>query len=68
VRRTPARTIEEADEIGRRAVFDQAGDEDAESLDVTPGARYGQDDDPGRADLWWVAVKSSWRGFATRGG
>ena len=35
-----ARTVEEADELGRRAVLDQAGDEDAESLDVAPGARY----------------------------
>ena len=38
--RTPRRrTAEEADELGRRAVLDQAGDEDAESLDVAPGAR-----------------------------
>ena len=28
--------VEEADELGRRAVLDQAGDEDAESLDVAP--------------------------------
>ncbi|HLH65545.1 MAG TPA: helicase-related protein, partial [Solirubrobacteraceae bacterium] len=35
-----ARSVEEADELGRRAVLDQAGDEDAESLDVAPGARY----------------------------
>lgn len=48
-----ARSIEEADELGRRAVLDQAGDEDAESLDVAPGAQYGDDDDPGRADSWF---------------
>ena len=43
-----ARTVEEADELGRRAVLDQAGDEDAESLDVAPGARYQDDRDDGR--------------------
>lgn len=48
-----ARTLEEADELGRRAVLDQAGDEDAESLDVVPGARYGDQDDPGRSDSWF---------------
>ncbi|MGB0091444.1 MAG: hypothetical protein WBP81_02765 [Solirubrobacteraceae bacterium] len=48
-----ARTVEEADELGRRTVLDQAGDEDAESLDVAPGARYGEDDDPGRSDSWF---------------
>jgi superfamily II DNA or RNA helicase len=39
-----ARTVEEADELGRRAVLDQAGDEDAESLDVAPGARLAEPD------------------------
>jgi hypothetical protein len=51
-----ARSAEEADEIGRRAVFDQAGDEDAESLDLTPGARYGDEDDPGRSDSWFAEL------------
>ena len=32
-----ATSAEEADEIGRRAVFDEAGEEDAESLDLAPG-------------------------------
>lgn len=32
-----AADAEEADEIGRRAVFDQAGDDEAESLDLVPG-------------------------------
>lgn len=55
-----ARSVEEADELGRRAVFDQAGDEDAESADVAPGARV---EDPAgdgadaadsvRADDWF---------------
>jgi superfamily II DNA or RNA helicase len=48
-----ARSAEEADEIGRRAVFDQAGDEDAESLDLAPGARYGDEEDPGRSESWF---------------
>jgi superfamily II DNA or RNA helicase len=48
-----ARSAAEADEMGRRAVFDQPGDEDQESLDVAPGARYGDADDPGRSDSWF---------------
>jgi len=48
-----ARSVAEADELGRRSVLDQAGDEDAESNDVAPGARYGDDDYPGRADSWF---------------
>jgi superfamily II DNA or RNA helicase len=48
-----ARSAEEADEIGRRAVLDQAGDEDAESLDLAPGARYDNEDDPGRSESWF---------------
>lgn len=48
-----ARSVEEADEIGRRAVFDQAGDEEAESLDVAPGARFAEDDAPTRSDSWF---------------
>jgi superfamily II DNA or RNA helicase len=51
-----ARSVEEADELGRRAVLDQAGDEDAESLDVAPGARYDDGDDPGRADSWFTEL------------
>ncbi len=51
-----ARTVEEADELGRRAVFDQAGDEDAESLDVAPGARYSDEDQPGRSDSWFAEL------------
>lgn len=38
------RSAEEADELGRRDVLDQAGDEDAESLDLTPGARLESQD------------------------
>lgn len=55
-----ARTVEEADELGRRAVLDQAGDEDAESLDVAPGAKLGDPDGDGddtapqiRSDSWF---------------
>ncbi len=48
-----ARSAEEADEIGRRAVFDQPGDADLESLDVAPGAKYDAEDDPGRSDSWF---------------
>jgi superfamily II DNA or RNA helicase len=48
-----ARTAQEADEIGRRSVFDQAGEEHLESLDVAPGARYDEEDDPGRSDSWF---------------
>jgi superfamily II DNA or RNA helicase len=48
-----ARTAQEADEIGRRSVFDQAGEEHLESLDVAPGAHYGEEDDPGRSDSWF---------------
>jgi superfamily II DNA or RNA helicase len=33
-----AANVDEADELGRRAVFDLAGEEEAESLDITPGA------------------------------
>lgn len=32
-----AASVEEADEIGRRAVFDQGGEGEAESLDLAPG-------------------------------
>lgn len=52
-RTAEARTIEEADEIGRRAVFDQAGDEDPESLDVAPGARFDEDESPARSESWF---------------
>jgi len=54
-----ARTVEEADELGRRAVLDQAGDEDAESLDVVPGVRYqdaadeGCGETPVRSETWF---------------
>ena len=54
-----ARSVAEADELGRRAVLDQAGDEDAESLDVVPGARYqdAENDHGGeervRGDTWF---------------
>ncbi|MGZ4218686.1 MAG: helicase-related protein [Solirubrobacteraceae bacterium] len=54
-----ARTVAEADELGRRAVLDQAGDEDAESLDVIPGTRYenSEEDSSGaeqvRSDTWF---------------
>jgi superfamily II DNA or RNA helicase len=55
-----ARTAAEADELGRRAVLDQAGDEDAESLDVVPGVRYrdSEGDDSSaagqvRSDSWF---------------
>jgi superfamily II DNA or RNA helicase/uncharacterized membrane protein len=57
-----ARTVEEADELGRRAVLDQAGDEDAESLDVAPGSRLVElsdelyesvDVDQVRSDSWF---------------
>lgn len=48
-----ARTAEEADELGRRAVFDMPGDDEAESTDLAPGARYDADDDPGRSDSWF---------------
>jgi superfamily II DNA or RNA helicase len=54
-----ARTVAEADELGRRAVLDQAGDEDAESLDVAPGARYQDTEDDHareaevRGDTWF---------------
>jgi superfamily II DNA or RNA helicase len=54
-----ARTVAEADELGRRAVLDQAGDADAESLDVTPGARYPDSEQDGsegariRGDTWY---------------
>lgn len=51
-----ARTAEEADELGRRAVFDMPGDDEAESTDVTPGARYDADDDPGRSDSWFAEL------------
>lgn len=41
-----ARNAEEADELGRRAVLDQAGDEDSESTDITPGARLNDPEKP----------------------
>lgn len=39
-----AATAEEADELGRRAVLDEAGEENAESLDVAPGAIFEADE------------------------
>jgi superfamily II DNA or RNA helicase len=42
-----AQTVEEADELGRLAVMDDAGDEGPESLDSAPGAL--DDDDDARA-------------------
>jgi superfamily II DNA or RNA helicase len=54
-----ARSVAEADELGRRAVLDQAGDEDAESLDVTPGVRY-PDPDDADADLTGRVRSESW--------
>jgi len=48
-----ARSAEEADELGRRAVFDQAGEVDAESLDVAPGARSGDEQTPVRSESWF---------------
>jgi superfamily II DNA or RNA helicase len=41
-----AQTVEEADELGRLAVMDDAGDEGPESLDSAPGA-LDEDDDTG---------------------
>lgn len=56
-RNLDARSAEEADELGRRDVLDQAGDEDAESLDLTPGARLdNQADEPLRSDSWFVKL------------
>jgi superfamily II DNA or RNA helicase len=52
------RSAEEADELGRRDVLDQAGDEDAESLDLTPGARLDSDggEQPIRSDSWFAEL------------
>lgn len=51
-------TAEEADELGRRAVLDQAGDEDAESFDLAPGARLTDPEEPSetepvRSESWF---------------
>ncbi|MGA2452736.1 MAG: helicase-related protein [Solirubrobacteraceae bacterium] len=35
---------DEADDLGRRTVFDQAGEEESETVDVTPGADDAEDD------------------------
>jgi superfamily II DNA or RNA helicase len=51
-----ARSDEDAEEIGRRSVFDQAGDEDAESLDVSPGARTDDGAGPARSDSWFTSL------------
>jgi superfamily II DNA or RNA helicase len=48
-----ARTVDEADEIGRRVVLDQAGDADLESLDLAPGARQDEDSEPIRSESWF---------------
>src|ERR1700684_1173317 len=40
-----ATSVDEADDLGRRAVFDLAGDDEAESLDVTPGADDSESDE-----------------------
>lgn len=39
-------TVAEADEVGRRTVLDQAGDEAAEAIDVPPGSDYADDETP----------------------
>jgi superfamily II DNA/RNA helicase len=39
-----ATTTAEADELGRHTIFDQAGDEESETVDVTPGADDTEDD------------------------
>jgi superfamily II DNA or RNA helicase len=45
-----AATTAEADELGRRTIFDQAGEEEAETVDVTPGADDTQEStEPGEA-------------------
>ena len=46
-----AASVEEADELGRRSVLDESGDEDAESLDTTPGVlAAGEDNEDEDAD------------------
>jgi superfamily II DNA or RNA helicase len=52
------RSAEEADELGRRDVLDQAGDQDAESLDLTPGARFEAQgaDEAVRSDSWFAEL------------
>jgi superfamily II DNA or RNA helicase len=53
-----AHSVEEADELGRRDVLDQAGDEDAESLDLAPGARIDHEggDEVLRSDSWYAKL------------
>lgn len=41
---TTAATVEAADDLGRRSVLDESGDEDAESLDATPGVLAADED------------------------
>ncbi len=41
-----AETVEEADEIGRRAVLDLAGEEQLEGVDITPGSDFAEESDP----------------------
>ena len=41
-------TVEEADEVGRRAIFDSVEDEPAEGTDVVPGSDPEGDEDEGR--------------------
>ena len=52
------RSAEEADELGRRDVLDQAGDVDSESLDLTPGARFEAQgaEEPVRSDSWFAEL------------
>ncbi|MCP4695833.1 MAG: DEAD/DEAH box helicase [Gammaproteobacteria bacterium] len=43
-------TVEEADEIGRRTVFDLADEDAAENMDITPGADSGEPGDKGAGE------------------
>lgn len=47
---TEAATLDEADELGRAVVLDQADDEAIESADATPGADPAGDDEGGTTD------------------
>lgn len=43
-------TVDDADDLGRRAVLDESGDEEAESLDTTPGVLAAAEGQPGAND------------------
>jgi SNF2 family DNA or RNA helicase len=47
-----AESVEEADDIGRRAVLDQTEDEGFEGMDITPGSDIGEEDDSGKSRSW----------------